>query len=423
MAYILNNYADLLRLINDKKYAEEKFIKVKKQNHLFILKYVKSKLTNENVSSLGLFRSVIIDDKGNILSFAPPKSINIHNFCKNNDYNDCLVQHFPEGTMINLFYDKHLEDWQISSRSTIGAKCNFNMDSKVTYRYMFLDAMNSKGIEFEHFNKNFCYSFVLQHPKNRIVCPILEPNIILTNRYKIVDNIIYLQQNSLGLFDKNIEKSSITDNLEHQKFSILSHHSILDTNFFKYLNYTASSWDELIKLFSGENISYQLQGIVIYNKFGERTKIRNLNYEKIKHLKGNSPKLQYQYYHLRQQNAVKDFLKYYPENKEEFSEFRRELHKWTSELYQNYISCFIKKEKPLKNYPYHFKTHMFKIHELYLNSLKDENKFVNKGIVIQYVNTLPPPRLMYSVNHIKKQYDKDQKIVTSDLKVLMKSEI
>ena len=66
---------------------------------------------------------------------------------------------------------------------------------------------------------------------------------------------------------------------------------------------------------------------------------------------------------------------------------------------------------------------MFKIHELYLNSLKDENKFVNKGVVIQYVNTLPPPRLMYSVNHIKKQYDKDQKIVTSDLKVLMKSDI
>jgi len=30
---------------------------------------------------------------------------------------------------------------------------------------------------------------------------------------------------------------------------------------------------------------------------------------------------------------------------------------------------------------------------------------------------------MYSVNHNKKQFDKDQKIVTSDLKVLMKSEI
>jgi hypothetical protein len=63
---------------------------------------------------------------------------------------------------------------------------------------------------------------------------------------------------------------------------------------------------------------------------------------------------------------------------------------------------------------------MYKIHEHYLNELKDEGKYVNKSVVVDYVNTLPPPRLMYSVNHIKKQYDKDQKIVTSDLKVLMK---
>ena len=66
---------------------------------------------------------------------------------------------------------------------------------------------------------------------------------------------------------------------------------------------------------------------------------------------------------------------------------------------------------------------MYKIHEIYLNDLKMENKFVNKKVVMDYVNTLPPPRLMYSINHVKKQYDKDQKIVTSDLKVLMKSEI
>ena len=44
-------------------------------------------------------------------------------------------------------------------------------------------------------------------------------------------------------------------------------------------------------------------------------------------------------------------------------------------------------------------------------------------VIVEYVNNLPPPRLMYSVNYNKKQFDKDQKIVTSDLKVLMKSEI
>jgi len=170
------------------------------------------------------------------------------------------------------------------------------------------------------------------------------------------------------------------------------------------------------------NKAEEIDGL-IYNKNGERTKLRNSTYEKIKHLKGNSPKLQYQYYHLRQQGGVKDFLKYYPEYKEEFSEFRTNLHKWTNQLYQNYISCFIRKEKALIDFPYNFKTHMYKIHEIYLNDLKPENKYVNKYVIVNYVNTLPPPRLMYSVNHNKKNFEKERRIVTSDLKVLMKSEV
>ena len=267
--------------------------------------------------------------------------------------------------------------------------------------------MNHIGLEFEDLDKSCCYSFVLQHPKNRIVVPIKEPAIILTNKYKIENNEVF-NNNSFN---------------NATKFNILKMHTIDDNNFKSSVNYTGNEWRQLITHFYSENLPYQLQGVVIWNNKGERTKIRNPTYEKIKHLKGNSPKLQYQYYYLRQNNAVKDFLTYYPEYKGEFSDFRKELHKYTNQLYQNYIKCFIRKEKPLGEFPYQYKTHMYKIHEIYLNDLKMENKFVNKKVVMDYVNTLPPPRLMYSINHVKKQYDKDQKIVTSDLKVLMKSEM
>ena len=36
MTYVLNDYADLSRVISDQNYAREKFIKVKKQDHLFL---------------------------------------------------------------------------------------------------------------------------------------------------------------------------------------------------------------------------------------------------------------------------------------------------------------------------------------------------------------------------------------------------
>ena len=38
------------------------------------------------------------------------------------------------------------------------------------------------------------------------------------------------------------------------------------------------------------------------------------------------------------------------------------------------------------------------IHQIYLNTLKEQHKFVNKREVINYVNSLEPPRLMYSMN-------------------------
>jgi hypothetical protein len=141
-----NKYADISKLIKDNKYANDKFITVKKMDHLYVLKYVKNQLTTENINSLGLFRSIIVDEEGNILSFAPPKSLNFDVFSQSNEYDSCYIQHFPEGTMINVFFDKHTDDWEISTRSSIGAKCNFNMDSNITYRYMFLDAMNHTGL-------------------------------------------------------------------------------------------------------------------------------------------------------------------------------------------------------------------------------------------------------------------------------------
>ena len=119
--------------------------------------------------------------------------------------------------------------------------------------------------------------------------------------------------------------------------------------------------------------------------------------------------MQYHYYYLRQRQQVGEFLKYYPEYNKLFNDLRSNLHDWTNQLYQNYISCFIKKEQPLRNYPYNFKTHMFKLHEIYLNDLKPENKYINKLEVMTYANNLPTPRLMYSVNHQMKQFSLDTK--------------
>jgi hypothetical protein len=146
--------------------------------------------------------------------------------------------------------------------------------------------------------------------------------------------------------------------------------------------------------------SYDIVGVVIHNKStGERTKIRNPVYERVRNLRGNQPKLQYQYLSLRKEGKVGDFLKFYPENKRDFSAFRDQVHLFTQTLFSNYVSCYIKKEKPLIEFSDQYRTHMFNIHQHYLNDLREKKFFVTNTVVIKYVNNLHPSLLMYCLNY------------------------
>ena len=128
----------------------------------------------------------------------------------------------------------------------------------------------------------------------------------------------------------------------------------------------------LIDEYASKNTPYNVQGLVFNNVTkGTRAKIRNPIYEEVRRLKGNQPKIQYRYLTLRQQNKVSEYLKMFPEDGKAFSVFRNQIHNFTKGLYQNYVNCYIKKQKPLKEFPYQFRTHMFTLHRKYLDELLD----------------------------------------------------
>ena len=380
------SFVNLKRVVTDSDYVESNSLIVRKMKELFIIKYDKSKITLENQHTLGLFRSIICDASGKILCFAPPKSIDFDCFSQTTQYSDCYFQEFAEGTMINMFWDPTENDWNIATRSNIGGRCKFDMDKQETFRYMFLDACNHVGFEFDNLEKQYCYSLVLQHPKNRIVVPIVNPDIFMVKKYLCHD-------------DNTVEEISFSDK-DRDNFNII-----------RNIKPIGEKWQDMLEYLSSDNIDYIIQGIVMVDKnTGTRSKFRSKNYEKVKHLKGNSPKMQHHYYHLRQKRLVNDFLHYYPEYRQLFRDMRSNLHDYTNQLYKNYVDCFIKKTKPLREYPHNFKNHMYHLHEKYIDDLKPNNKYVTKYVVMTYVNNLPPPRLMYSVNYQFRKHDRDVKV-------------
>ena len=376
-------------------------------NEYTIIKYNKDKLKimeNSNepyFNTLSKFRSLIIRNN-KLLVFSPEKSLNFEAFNKKyENIDECWIEDFIDGTMINVFFDTINNVWEIATRSTVGGnivffndvknysffKCNNQLEhyNNITFRSMFFESCNANNFNLDSLNRNYSYSFVMQHPFNRIVTPIQTPVIYLVKVYEI-DNTNFPIV--------NVKEKNILEFIKQPPY-IFANTNVQFIN--KYP--LQKSLEELNSHYSNNLVPFHCVGSIIYNKDGTRTKIRNVNYEDVRKLRGNQPKLQYNYLLLKKENKIKEFLYYYPEHALLFSKFKLIMFEYTNELFSNYISCFIKKEKHLKEYPFQYKNHMYHIHQLYISVLKPNAKVVDKKIVIDYVNGLHPAQQMFVINY------------------------
>jgi len=53
----------------------------------------------------------------------------------------------------------------------------------------------------------------------------------------------------------------------------------------------------------------------------------------------------------------------------------------------------------LREYAEKYRTHMYKIHQIYVNDLKSEGRHISNSVVIDYVNKVHPTLQMYALNY------------------------
>ena len=198
---------------------------------------------------------------------APPKSLaNGDRLCieENKTY---IAETFVEGTMINMFYDKTSNCYEIATRSSVGGNLSFYMeggfDKSCTFKSMFDDVCKHVGFDYKNFsgtNKNFVYSFVMQHPKNRIVKVIKEMKLYLVDVFEIVDN------KTINIVDFRKQVLNIPEGIKYPKQEVIA-----DDEGLKQCKETTASM----------NTPYHIQGVVIKTSDGDRYKIRNPNYEQL----------------------------------------------------------------------------------------------------------------------------------------------
>lgn len=381
--------------------------KTDESNRYTLIKYNKKSLPKTMYSTCGLIRSLVVNASNKVVSFSPPKCISYEEFMEKNPlYNEnIIVEELIEGTMVQLFWDSYDCKWELATKSSIGG-FNINTFTKTSFRDMFFDALKEIKLSLNDFNHKYCYSFVLQHPKNQIVFDIVKPQLYLLYVYCInhVFNISHDSTDDISeeidvqvchLSDSHVNKNNPSILPKECKIKYpkkiglkenLSHNHAYD-----YF-YTNSNDIDMI---------YSTMGLVIYNTLtGERCKIRNPYYEHLHNLHGRQSKLLYKYLISKSQNTVKQFIRFYqddPEIKNKVESFKTKIQSFTNILLIHYIDCFINKNKPLSSYPSDYKTHMYNLHSMYLKELKPNKRNVNLIEAVYYVNNLHPSKLIYSL--------------------------
>jgi len=293
-------------------------------------------------SWLNYCRGLIIDYNNHKIVLIPP--IKSKDILTQNEFNDIFNESYNnlvDGTMINLFH--HENEWLTSTRSNIG--CNNKWTQDMTFKDMFDEC--SKNLDYDTLNKDYTYSFVMRHKKNRITSPVDSNELILIE--------VYYRLQKLDTLPENNGYTIIQD------------------------------WIPPIlrKGYSGY-------------KDGIRYKWLTTEHQFIEMIKPNTNNACLNYLTLRNSGHLTSYLKLFPEKRFEFEKYRTKVHTITQLIYQYYCKVFIHKELTKQDIPFALRPVLYAIHGHYL----EDKQGISWSYVKQYTYDLEPKRLQYMINKL-----------------------
>ena len=241
---------------------------------------------------------------------------------------DVHVEEFVDGVMINMFYDTYAKEWRLATRTQLGASGHFY--GKRSFAELFWETFESRGLKKEDLIPGEYYSWVLQHPDERIV---------VGPRYGIP---------TITLVNKSSEELKRL-RLESYRPEVYPVGQTLD-NLKEYV--TAK----------GLHLGTTWQGVVIH-KDGRRYKIRTTQYEEARALRGNQPNRPYLWLERWGQGKLMAYLRLYPEEQCDADRVTTEFKACTQELHDLYLQVYRKKALPLGQAPQKFRKLIWEAHQ------------------------------------------------------------
>jgi len=315
--------------------------------------YYNKKTSNMALPHVAASRSVVWDKVANQAVFIAPAHGRKFGQAVDDGITDFVTEEYVDGVMINMFYAGGM--WMLATRTQIGATNSFY--GKRTYAELFWETFASVGLTQADLNTEATYSWVLQHPEERIV--VAAP-------YGIAKLALVQVSGSDSLSEK-LEAFTPT----------------------KYALTTLEDVKEFVTA-EGKKQGAQWQGVCLKAN-GFRYKLRSNEYDEARFLRGNQAKRPYNWLELWTKGKLPAYLRLYPEEQCDADAVITNFKACTQELHDLYVMVYRKKELPLGKAPQKYRKLLWDAHK--------ENKGAYFPVLRQFMNEQDTARKLWLVNY------------------------
>ena len=294
-----------------------------RESDQYALVYYKKGNTDPRAST---FRSTVWDMQQNRpLYIAPARMLPLD--ALDPDATGFTTEEFIDGFMINMFWsgprdgttpEASASAWKLTTRTQLDASGHFY--SKRSFAELFWEAFAGRGLTVEDLDKGMGYSWVVQHPEERVVvAPAYGiPTLTLVNVATLSPDAV--------LSDKLRTLQPAT-----------------------YPLTTVAAVREFV-FTEGRRLGHQFQGVVVTHA-GQRYKMRSSQYEAARVLRGNQPKRPYAWLEHWGAGTLPAYLRLFPEEACEAEEMVGRFKECTQEAYDLYVKVYRERAFPLKEAP------------------------------------------------------------------------
>lgn len=236
-----------------------------------------------------------------------------------------------EGSLIKTFY--HNGQWNVATSKNIDATFS-RWGSDKSFKEIFFETLSYENIKLDDLDKTFCYSWVIQHPDNKIAGDVSVPFCIMINKVNL----------------ETLEVTRTTDTYKVNK-----------------------------KL---EDVLEEIQDIrctnnyIVYLQDGKRIKLESVYRKKIKNLLGNHSSMKYSFIHCLKKGMEMDIIQEFPTQEKLFNEILDKIHIATLEIHKSYMEVQVLKNREYE-VPHKYKKTLKQLHWQYR---QDFNKITKQKV-------------------------------------------